>query len=126
MRSTIKGMRGMLAATVVALCAVAAWTPFAAAAYPKGDVQYAEKTMKASFAKWAKTHMAGTTVGKVTCVLPTSGTVIHCTVHVGTPAKYHESIVFQVRGTLHETGTLSWVATSHSCTDTRTGKPFKC
>ena len=119
-------MRGLLAATLlVVLCAVAS-AQLASAAYPKGEVQYAEKTMKASFAKWAKTHIAGTTVGKVTCVLPTNGTVIHCTVHVGTPTRFHESIVFQVKGTLHDSGTLSWVATSHTCTDTRTGKPFKC
>jgi hypothetical protein len=121
------GMRGRLAvAVVVGLCAVAGSAQLATAAYPKGDVQYAEKTMKASFTKWAKTHMAGTTVGKVTCVLPTSGTVIRCTIHVGTPTRYHENILFQVKGTLHETGTMSWVATSHTCTDTRTGKPFKC
>lgn len=108
-----------------ALCALAGPASLLAA-YPKAQVQYAEKTMKASFAKWAKTHMAGTTVGKVTCVLPTSGTVLHCTIHVGTPTRYHENIVFKVKGTLHDSGTLSWVATSHSCTDTRTGKPFKC
>jgi TctA family transporter len=115
-------MRALLAVIAV-LGASAAAT---AATYPKGDVQYAEKTMKASFARWAKTHMAGTTVGKVTCVLPPNGTVIRCAVHVGTPKRFHENIVFKVKGTLHETGTLSWVAITHSCRDTRTGKPFSC
>src|SRR4051794_5891752 len=114
-------MRVLLAALVVALAA----SGTAAAAYPRGDVLYANKTMKASFTAWAKKNLPGTTVGKVACVLPKSGNVIHCTIHVSAP-KNRENIVFKVKGTLHEVGTLSWVATSHSCTDSKTGKPFAC
>jgi hypothetical protein len=97
----------------------------AAAAYPRADVQYANKTMKASFTAWAKKNLPGTTVGKVSCVLPTSGSVIRCTVHVSAP-KSRENIVFKVNGTLHETGQLSWVATSHACTDSKTGAKLTC
>jgi TctA family transporter len=117
----MEGMRAQLAAAIVALAAAGT----AAAAYPKADVQYANKTMKASFTTWAKKNLRGTTVGKVACVLPTSGNVIHCTIHVSAP-KNRENILFKVKGTLQETGKLAWVATSHSCADSKTGKKFPC
>jgi hypothetical protein len=97
----------------------------ASAAYPKAGIQYADKTMKASFTAWAKKNLPGTKVGTVSCKLPSSGNVIHCTVHVSAP-KNQENIVFKVKGTLHDSGQLTWVSTSHSCTDSKTGKPFSC
>jgi hypothetical protein len=97
----------------------------ASAAYPKAEIQYANKTMKASFTAWAKKKLPGTKVGRVTCKLPSSGNVIHCTVHVSAP-KNRENIVFKVKGTLHDSGQLTWVSTSHSCTDSKTGKKFAC
>jgi hypothetical protein len=117
----MKGMR--LAAAFAFLFLVAAGA--ASAAYPKAEIQYADKTMKGSFTAWAKKNLPGTTVGKVSCVLPSSGNVIHCTIHVSAP-KNQEHIVFKVKGTLHDSGQLTWVSTSHSCTDSKTGKPFAC
>jgi len=97
----------------------------ASAAYPKAEIQYANKTMKASFTAWAKKHLPGTRVGAVSCKLPSSGNVIRCTVHVSAPQN-RENILFKVKGTLHDSGQLTWVSTSHSCTDSKTGKPFSC
>jgi hypothetical protein len=114
-------MRTVAVAAVLALAAIGA----ASAAYPKAEVQYANKTMKGSFTAWAKKNLPGTTVRKVSCVLPSNGNVIHCTVHVSAP-KNRENIVFKVKGTLHESGQLNWVSTSHSCTDSKSGKPFAC
>ena len=114
-------MRAALAAAVLALVATGA----ASAAYPKAEIQYADKTMKGSFTAWAKKNLPGTTVGKVSCVLPSNGNVIHCSVHVSAP-KNRENIVFKVKGTLHDSGQLTWVSTSHTCTDSKTGKPFAC
>jgi hypothetical protein len=118
-------MRRLIAGLAVAALACIAVST-ATAAYPKAAVQDAEAKMKASFTSWAKKNLAGTTVGKVTCVLPENGVVVRCTVHVSAAKRYHENIVFQVKETLHDDGTVSWVATSHKCTDTRTGKPFSC
>jgi hypothetical protein len=117
----MEGMRIAAAFALLALVTAGA----ASAAYPKAEVQYADKTMKASFTAWAKKKLPGTTVGKVSCVLPSSGSVIHCTVHVSAP-KNRENIVFEVAGTLHDSGQLTWVATSHTCTDSKTGKKFAC
>ena len=100
-------------------------TTAASAAYPKAEIQYANKTMKASFTAWAKKHLPGAKVGAVSCKLPSSGTVIRCTVHVSAPQN-QENILFRVKGTLHDSGQLTWVSTSHSCTDSKTGKPFAC
>ena len=114
-------MRLAAAFSILALLTAGA----ASAAYPKAEIQYANKTMKGSFTAWAKKNLPGTKVGKVSCVLPSNGNVLHCTVHVSAPAN-RENIVFKVKGTLHDSGQLTWVATSHSCTDSKTGKPFAC
>ncbi len=115
--------RMRVAATAALLALLAAGA--ASAAYPKAEVQYADKTMKTSFTAWAKKNLPGTKVGTVSCKLPSNGNVIHCTVHVSAP-KNRENIVFEVKGTLHESGQLTWVSTSHSCTDSKTGKKFSC
>ena len=117
-------MERMRAAATVALLALLT-AAAASAAYPKAEIQYANKTMKTSFSAWAKKNLPGTKVGRVSCKLPASGNVIHCTVHVSAP-KNRENIVFKVKGTLHESGQLTWASTSHSCTDSKTGKPFTC
>ena len=118
--------KALAAAAILATCSFAAAGTVSAATYPSGYRQEAEAKLKTAFAAWAKKHLAGSTVGKVSCILPTSGSTLHCTVHVASAPKYRENIVFKIRETLHETGTMSWVATSHSCTDSKTGKPFAC
>jgi hypothetical protein len=117
-------METMRAAAALALLALLT-AGAASAAYPKAEVQYANNTMKGSFTAWTKKNLPGTRVGGVSCILPSNGNVIHCTVHVSAP-KNRENIVFKVKGTLHDSGQLTWVSTSHSCTDSKTGKAFAC
>ena len=87
---------------------------------------YAQTRLKTAFTAWAKTNLPGTTVGKVSCVLPASGGLVaHCTVHVSAP-KNQENIVFKVTNTLHKNGTATFAMVSHSCTDSKTGKKLSC
>lgn len=111
-----------LLATLVALGLVGA---SAAAPKPKTQTQAIEQTLKVSMTKSFKKQLPGVVIGKLVCVLPKNGVVVHCTVHTSAP-KNQENIVFKVTATLHDNGTISWTSTSHSCTDSKTGKPFKC
>ena len=69
---------------------------------------------------------AGITVGKVNCVLPNEQRSSSTARSTSAPRSNRENIVFKVKGTLHDTGQLAWVATSHSCTDSKTGKKLAC
>jgi hypothetical protein len=111
---------------IVGICLLGAAGATALAAAPKSEKQYAELKLKTSFSAWVKKHLPGATVKTVSCVLPVNGIVVKCVVHVASAPRYRENIVFKISETLHETGTMTWVATSHSCTDSKTGKSFSC
>jgi hypothetical protein len=64
-------------------------------------------------------------LGKVTCVLPKNGNVVHCKAHFAYPSG-GLNIVYQVKATLLETGMIKWTAGSHTCTNAKTGKTVSC
>jgi len=119
-------LKALAAAAVLGICSLTAVASLGAATYPKGFQQDAEAKLKTAFGTWTKKHLPGSTIKAVSCILPTSGNVLHCTVRVASAPKYRELIVFKIRETLHDSGQMTWVATSHSCTDSKTGKPFAC
>jgi hypothetical protein len=114
-------------AGVMALLAVGSIP--AMAAKPKTEAQAYAAQVKASMVKKFKntSGLSGLKIGKVVCVLPKNGVTFHCTAHTSSAAQ-HENVVFQVAATLHDNDamTVSWVMTSHTCTDSRTGKKLAC
>jgi len=104
------------------LCAALAAPSAALAAKPLTQKQFAEQRLKVEMTAWAKKNIPGLEIGKVTCVLPRNGNVVHCTV-ASTAPKYRENITFQVREVLSQAGTMTWTATSRKCTDSKTGRP---
>jgi hypothetical protein len=115
----------MLRSFALVLLVAAALVAAAAAETPAQ--RYAETQLKTAFGAWLKKNLPGGKVGKVTCVLPTdpNGKVAHCTVYVSAP-KYRENVVFKVTNTIHANGTASFAMTSHSCTDSKSGKKLAC
>ena len=117
-------MRAQLLFVVLALVALVA-TGQALGAKPLTQKQYAELKMKQAMTQWAKKSVPGLQIGAASCVLPKNGVVIHCTVQSTAP-KYNENIVFKVKETLHDIGTVTWVVTSKTCSDSKTHKTFAC
>jgi hypothetical protein len=117
-------MRALLPiAASTLLAAVAAG--HALAAEPLTQKQYAELKMKQAITSWAKKNVPGLRVGATSCTLPRNGVVIRCTVQSTAP-KYRENIVFKVKETLHDVGTVSWVVTSRACSDSKTHATITC
>jgi hypothetical protein len=117
-------MRTRLLLAALALVALVA-TGQAMAAKPLTQKQYAELRMKQVMTAWAKKNVPGLQIGAAACVLPKNGVIIHCTVQSTAP-KYTENIVFKVKETLHDVGTVTWVVTSKVCSDSKTHKTFAC
>jgi hypothetical protein len=111
----------LIAFALVALVA----TGQALAAKPLTQKQYAELKMKQALTAWAKKSVPGLQIGAASCVLPKNGVIIHCTVQSTAP-KHNENIVFKVKETLHDIGTVTWVVTSKTCSDSKTHKTFAC
>jgi hypothetical protein len=118
-------MLRLLRAALIGSATLAAAATCGAAPAASPAQRYAERALKAAFTGWAKKNLPGTTVGKVSCVLPLSGSVARCTIHVSAP-RNRENIVFRVTNTLHTNGTATFAMLSHSCTDSRTGKKIAC
>jgi hypothetical protein len=97
----------------------------AMAAKPLTQKQYAELRMNQVLTQWAKQKVPGLQIGAASCVLPKNGVIIHCTVQSTAP-KYNENIVFNVKETLHDVGTVTWVVTSKTCSNAKTHKTFAC
>ncbi len=97
----------------------------AMAAKPLTQKQFAELRMKQALTGWAKKNVPGLQIGAASCVLPKNGVVIHCTVKSTAP-KYRENILFKVTETLHEVGTITWVVTSKTCSDSKTHETIAC
>jgi hypothetical protein len=85
------------------------------------------QTLKASMATRYKKAAPGLTFTKVTCRLPSSGTIAHCTAsftyssHTIKAKGYYPVVV-----KLHENGQVSWTASSPKCKDAKTGKALAC
>jgi hypothetical protein len=114
-------MRFLLLSALAALFLV----PFALAAKAPTQKQYSEQKLKTAMMSSAQLKGLGLKWGAVSCVLPKNGNIVHCTVHASSP-KAQENIVFKVRETLKETGTMSWAITSDACSDSKTGKKLSC
>jgi hypothetical protein len=115
----ILAMRAMLGAA-----ALLVFAPLAVAATPAQNAAFAKQLrpqIKPVFEKQAPQLV----LGKVTCLLPRNGNVIHCKAHFTYP-KARANIVYLIKATLLDTGKLKWTTTSHSCTDARSGKKLPC
>jgi hypothetical protein len=60
----------------------------------------------------------------VTCKLPSSGVTAHCKARFTYGTTY--IVVYPVTATIHDSGRLTWVAKSPSCTSTKTKKTTPC
>jgi hypothetical protein len=109
---------------IVAAFSIAGAASGAVAATPT-EAQAVAMTLKASMMSTFKKEGLTITVDKVTCVLPQDGVVVHCIADAAGPPASREDVVFNVTETLHANGSISWTAT-HTCTDSKTHKPFPC
>lgn len=110
----------LIAAALVALAGVSA----AAAATPAQNAAFAKQLkgdIKPVFAKQAP----GLALGKVTCTLPASGTVVHCIAHFNDPAA-QANVVYGIKATLKNSGALTWTTTTHYCTSAIFHKKIAC
>ena len=114
-------MRLLLLGTLAALLSV----PAAFAAKAPTQKQYTEQKLKTAMMGSSQLKGLGLKFGVVSCVLPKSGNVVHCTVHTSAP-KAQENIVFKVTETLAETGNMKWAITSDTCSDSKTGQKLSC
>ncbi len=62
---------------------------------------------------------------KVTCVLPKNGTVVRCKARFSYPSA-KANIVYGIKATLQQTGSIKWTTTTHTCTNAKTGKKLAC
>jgi hypothetical protein len=113
------------AGLVVGMMALVGSGSALAAATPKTQAQAVEVSLKTSMTAAFKKEKLALTIGKVTCVLPKNGAVVHCTADATGPPADHEDVVFKVAATLRDSGQITWTAT-HTCSDSKTHKPFKC
>jgi hypothetical protein len=109
----------LLVVTAALVCSVPAfaWTPAQNAAFAK----QLKTKIKPVFKKQAPKLV----LGKVTCVLPKSGALVHCKAHFSYPSA-HANIVYAINARLKETGAITWTTTTHRCTDAKTGKKLAC
>ncbi len=114
-------MRILLLTTFAALLVA----PAALAAKAPTQKQYTEQLLLKEMKASAQLKSLGLKWGTVTCVLPKSGIVVHCTVHASSP-KAQENIVFKVRETLTQEGNMNWAITSDACSDSKTGQKLSC
>ena len=115
-------MRGL-----VGVICVAALTAAAPAAAGNPEALHLAKTLKTSMVARYKKVAPRLTFTTVTCRLPSSGSVAHCT------AKFtYSSRRVKARGyypvtvKLLQTGQIRWTAASPRCRDARTGKTLRC
>ena len=121
MRIVVLSRLGLVAVTgAVAL----AGTGTALGAAPTEAQAFATK-LKSFIAPTFKKQAPKLVLGKVTCVLPKNGTVVHCNAHFAYPSG-GLNVVYKIKATLLETGVIKWTTTSHSCTDAKTGKSQAC
>jgi hypothetical protein len=113
---------GAAIAAVTLLCGVAPATVLAAT--PAQNKAFA-KQLTTKIRPVFKKQVPQLVLGAVTCVLPLDGTVVACKAHFS-DAPAHANVVYAIRATLKESGTISWTTTSHSCTDSKTGKKLPC
>jgi len=111
-------MARWLAAPVVALCACAV-----ASGAVNPEQLRLQRSLKADMAKSFKKRAPSLEITTVSCKLPVSGTVAHCTAHfvVGQVKGY-----YKVSATIHESGQLTWTAASPRCFDAKSGKALRC
>jgi hypothetical protein len=64
-------------------------------------------------------------LGLVTCVLPKNGTVVNCKAHFADKPD-GANIVYAIKATLQESGTIKWTTTGHTCANAKTGKKLAC
>ena len=114
-------MRVLLFVALAALLVPAA----ALAAKAPTQKQYTEQLLKKEMMSSAQLKPLGLKWGVVSCVLPKNGNVVHCTVHASAP-KAQENIVFKVRETLTQEGSMKWAITSDACSDSKTGQKLSC
>ena len=119
--SVFSGRVGLAAVTVVF---VLSSSGPALGAAPTEAQAFAAK-LRTDIAPTFKKQAPKLELGKVTCVLPTNGTVVHCVAHFAYPSG-GLNIVYKIKATLLETGVIKWTTTSHSCTVAKTGKPQAC
>jgi hypothetical protein len=82
-----------------------------------------QKTLRANMVKTFKKRAPSLKITTVTCKLPRNGTVARCT------ARFTTGSVkgwYPVKAVLHDSGTLTWTATSPKCFNAKTNKPIPC
>ena len=94
---------------VVLLLALFAVAPAALGAYTDPHL---EKTLKADMVKTFHKQAPKLTIGQVKCVLPKNGVTAHCKAYftISTTKGY-----YPVKATIHDSGQLSWTASSPQC-----------
>jgi hypothetical protein len=109
---------------VVAACLlVAAVLAAAAGAATNPEQLRLEKTLRANMVKTFKKRAPSLRITAVTCKLPRNGTVARCT------ARFTTGSVdgwYPVKAVLHDSGLLTWTATSPKCFDAKTKKRLPC
>jgi hypothetical protein len=114
-------MAGVRRLLLSALAALALASTAAAAANP--EQLRLQKTLKAAMVKAFQKQAPKLKLTTVSCRLPKSGTVARCTAHFKVSAVKG---YYPVKVVLHETGTISWTASSPKCFDAKSGKKLPC
>jgi hypothetical protein len=94
---------------IILLLGVFAFVPAALGAYTD---PYLEKTLKTAMVKTFHKQAPKLTFGSVKCVLPKNGVTAHCKAYftVSSTKGY-----YPVKATIHDSGQLSWTASSPQC-----------
>jgi hypothetical protein len=112
---------------LLVLCSAALVTAAPAGAATNPEAVHLAKTLKASMVKRYKKAAPGLSFTTVTCKLPSSGTVAHCTANFDYKSGAFEAKgSYAVRVKLLETGKITWTAGSPKCRNAKTGKAISC
>ena len=93
------------------------------AATPAENAAFAKELkadIKPVFAKQAPDFV----LGKVTCTLPASGTVVHCIAHFTDPSA-QANVVYGIKAMV-KAKTITWTTGTHYCTSELTHKKLAC
>jgi hypothetical protein len=95
----------------------------APAATPAQNAHFS-RTMKGLIGSVFKQKAPKLLLDNVSCVLAQSGTSGRCQAHFKLP-EANANVVYVIKADI-KAGTVHWTTTSHSCSDSQTGKPLNC
>jgi hypothetical protein len=118
---------GAAVGVFAALLILSAGVGASGAATPAENAAFA-KQLKADIKPVFTKQAPGLVLGKVTCTLPASGTVVHCVAHFADLGAQAD-VVYGIRATIKESATkttIDWATTTHYCTSVITHKRLSC